>query len=152
MKSERENSEVQDSDVAAAVAEIAAVYESQGWYNPVETEKIIRPLVPGHEAAHQRSIEKSDELFGAAVVYVLEVEKEVREMQIAKRFRTDKGPNYEYMLQGNASPNPLYVDLSEAEFKRSQLLNDLDELKQRIIEVAGSFQSVIMDIEATKAD
>jgi hypothetical protein len=101
-------------------------------------------------AAESRAKELAKQAhFNEAVRVITELEQEVAAMHISNRFSTTKTPNFDMMV---GIPNPNMKNLTEAEFKRRTLLNDLQALKSKIALIAANVEDIVMDIEATKID
>lgn len=73
-------------------------------------------------------------------------------MPIAQRFRKDKKPDLSMVAGGQGQFLPHVLELSEAEFKRAQLMADLLSSKGKAMGVIGEIEGILMDIEATKRD
>ena len=103
------------------------------------------------DAAEKRASEVGERAFlNEAIKIISELEHEVRTMHIANRFSRIKKPS-----ESGYAPKPLnllWKDLTEDEYKRKQLLVDLEHLKQQILSATTGLKMVVMDIEATKTD
>ncbi len=84
-----------------------------------------------------------------ALKVIGEMIERVRTMKMPDRFRTDRTPNWDNALK---IPNPLAADFSEAEFKRFQLLADLQRVQQEMSTVFSGLCSVVLDIEVSSRE
>lgn len=106
----------------------------------------------------QSAVERADLLIQEAALskalqIIEQLEAEVATMPIASRFSaTKKMKESEYNLGGFRPMRSDYLEMTEAEFKRQQLLHDLRARKEKIIAEVGSLRDVIMDMEATKTE
>ncbi len=79
------------------------------------------------------------------------LEAEITEMPIAKRFKKDKKPDH----STDPSPgivHPSFANLSEAEYKRAQLMSDLIRVSSLALSLGHLVKGLVMDIEATKQE
>ena len=72
-------------------------------------------------------------------------------MPIAQRFRRGKKPDHSTSLSLGVV-NPSLADLSEADYKRAQLMFDLNRIISEAIRLGSSVKALVMDIEVTKKD
>jgi hypothetical protein len=108
---------------------------------------------PGLKAAEARVAKVQEEIRTNELIKAINaLIEEVRVMPIASRFSPNKRVGH---LLGDSNMNglnPAYRELSEAEFKRQQLISDLISTKDQALRAAADLGIVIMDIEATKAE
>lgn len=113
---------------------------------------LIIPLTPAYLAAKAKA-EKIAQFcrFNALVEQIEMLIDEVRTMPIAQRFSTEKKA---WSLLGGPPgvPSAEFKDLTEAEYKRQQLILDLSRIRNGIMQFEGRLHDVIMDMEATKLD
>lgn len=89
--------------------------------------------------------------FNESVAVVDALLEEVAAMNIAARFSRTKKV---WETAGGPPPetHPMLRDLSEADYKREQLLRDLRALRQSLVSKGAELRSIVMDMEATKTE
>ena len=103
------------------------------------------------EARARELVERAS--FNEAIVVIDELIAEVEKMDLPARFSAEKPAYGDPALGGMGEPEnlaPRFRGLTEAQYKRAQLLMHLESIKTEIIANIGSLHVVIMDIEATK--
>ena len=122
---------------------------------------LIRPENPGHDATEARTKELMEKAsVGGALSVIDELILEVEQMPIADRSKKtgkigEHIGHHDAHIEGDVRTdviNPAYKDLPEAEFKRQQLLSNLQKTRQQILNAVGGLENIVMDIEATKTD
>ena len=120
-------------------------------FNPTLREAQAREQNPTLNKAFQRKeVEKSTYL-EPVIDYFAALEQEILEMPIAQRYSTTHGPNFD-AIGGIGQVLPLYRNLTEAEYRRVDLLNQLNHARSRAMIVIGALEDLVMSIEATKKD
>lgn len=117
-------------------------------FNPSKDIAEARAANPALNAAYEKSETVTQKYIDPVVAFFDGLEREIVNMPIAERFRIDKEPD----LTGVTGINPLLHGLTEAEYKRAQLLNDLQATRLQTMLLAGHIQDLVMDMEATKAE
>lgn len=117
-------------------------------FSPEDVKEEARRHNPALDSAYRTAEQAKHDYLDPLIDYFGRLEQEVAGMTIARRFRIDKGPN----LEVDEMFNPLVRGLSEAEFKRAQLLSDLGILRSTAMGLVGRVEDLVMDIEATKTD
>ena len=117
-------------------------------FNPNKDIAEARAANPALNAAYEKSEVVTQKYIDPMVEFFDTLEKEITEMPIATRFRTDKEPD----LTGIYNINPLMRGLTEAEFKKAQLLGDLQVIRTRVMLLSGWIEGLVMDMEATKSE
>lgn len=119
-------------------------------FNPEQAEQYAMQN-PAYRGAKERANTLGDQFAQSGLDIIDTLLLEVEHMDIAGRFKTDDLPEH-VRHAGAGIVNPMYADLSEAEFKRTQLENDLLALRIKLIQLGGTLKDQIMDIEASKID
>src|SRR3989344_1510345 len=112
---------------------------------------LIRPENPHYDAAEARVHQLMERASVSEAMQVMdELEAEVRTMNIAERFNPEKliGRAVEGFEASGIAPDKRH--LTEAEYKREQLLANIRTLKGDLLRTIGGLETVVMDIEATK--
>jgi hypothetical protein len=117
-----------------------------------QAEQRARQGNPALDAALTRVEDEKRQYLEPIVEYFGRLEAEILGMPIAKRFRTDQTPNHMFAPGGEKSVLPHLVGLSEAEYKRAQLLADVRSLRAEAMILIGGVETVVMDMEATKVE
>ena len=121
-------------------------------FNPDQLVREARAASPALDTAYNRSEQEQQLYLSPVVAYFGRLEAEIADMPIASRFRTDKTPDHFVAVGNRGMVHPLYADLSEADYKRAQLLSDLRTLRTNALNLIGGVHSLVMDMEATKTE
>ncbi len=114
---------------------------------PDQFPPIVEITTPEMVAAKARAKELSEKVCLSETMAIIEgLEKEVADMHIANRFSKTKEVGSVYGVEFAVA------GLTEAEFKRRSLLNELKFLKDDLVVLASDVADIVMDIEATKTD
>ncbi len=122
---------------------------------------LIRPENPGHDAAEARTKELMEKAsVGGALSVIDELILEVEQMPIADRFKKTGNigehiGHHDAHIEGDVRANiinPAFKKLPGSEFKRQQLLANLQKTRQQILTAVAGLEGIVMDIEATKTD
>lgn len=113
-------------------------------------EALAAAIVPEFKA----SLARADELmaachFNEAIRVIDTLIKEAEDMKIASRFRAD------LLMKDKVLIHDLHPDLqemNEAEFKRAQLLRDLQKVRTAILDTIGQLHNIVLDMDATKIE
>jgi len=116
--------------------------------------RIVKPTCDTFANAQRRAQELAKQYQLGVSEIITSLMQEVETMPIASRFSTTRtiADNLETRIIPIHTINPILVHLTEAEFKRAQLILNLRELRTRIGSDSHRLMEVIMDIEATKAE
>lgn len=113
---------------------------------------LIPPIVPAHPEFVQAK-EKADALAEAFIASPVEIlnalTAEIEGMHIAGRFSRTRRVSENIFVGHDSLIN---TELTEEEHKRAQLLNDVRNVRSRLVILAGQLKDLIMDAEATKID
>ena len=90
--------------------------------------------------------------FNEAVVVIDLLTTEVTNMELASRFSKTRKPSESLHTEVIDSIAPRFMDLTEVEYKRAQLLENLKRIRAKIVHAVGELQFIVLDIEATKRD
>ena len=85
-----------------------------------------------------------------AIDIIEQLEREVATMAISSRFSREKIVSDSPYAKPNMVPT--LVGLTEEQFKRTQLLRDLNSIKNEIFKKISDIKTVVLDIEATKQE
>lgn len=121
-------------------------------FDPQESERRLRAENPEYSEARRRQDEEKQKYLEPIIQYFSKLEDEVINMPISSRFRTDKKPDFARGLTSEMNIMPWLTELSEAEYKRAQLKDDISQARQRAMALIGAIEVIVMDIEATKRD
>lgn len=121
-------------------------------FDPEKAEAEARKYNPAFDTARTRQESEKQKYLAPVIEYFGRLEEEIISMPIAQRFSRDHGLNF--TAGGTPEEQILlqYHNLSEAEYKRAQLLVDLRTLRGKAMNLIGGVEGLIMDMEATKLD
>ena len=120
-------------------------------FDPVGQLAQARKDNPALDAAYNRAEEEKVKYLEPLVDYFARLEEEIANMPMAQRFSRKHGPNFDYDT-GRGIRSPLVGDLNEAEYKRTQLLFDVQRAKSMAMRLIGNLEGIILDMEAAKID
>ena len=119
-------------------------------FDPIKAEAEARKQNPAYDAARIRQEAEKQKYLAPVIEYFAKLEEEIATMPIAQRFRRDRKP--ELGSGVGTCYSPQVADLNEADFKRTQLLSDLQRTRSEAMNLIGSVEAIVMDMEATKLD
>lgn len=117
-----------------------------------QARQIAREANPSFDAACQRAEQEIQTYLEPVVNYFNRLEEEIKSMKIASRFRVDKAPVHERAMVVSGVLSPSLVGLSEADYKRAQLLSDLTHLRSRAMNLIIGVEYLVMDLQATSTE
>jgi hypothetical protein len=112
--------------------------------------QVDNPSLRAAEARARELVERAS--LNEAIRVIDELEQEVASMSIASRFRRDKIPSESPYWRASGFPNPVLRGLNEAEHKRTVLLLILAGLKNKMTNIVGEIEDMVINIEATKTE
>lgn len=121
-------------------------------FDPERAKAEARRQNPALDAAYTRQEAEKQRYLEPVIMYFSRLEEEILGMPIARRFRRDRRPNFTLAGIVEGSVLPQFRNLSEADYKRAQLLIDLQAARTKAMGLIGEIESIVMDMEATKLD
>jgi len=120
-------------------------------FNPAKAEAEARAAQPSLDAVMNRAEGVANTYVDPLILFFGELKREIEEMPIAERFSREKKPQH-FMSLRSETMLPGVAELSEADYKRFQLLSDLMSIRGEALSFVAQIQSLVMDIEAAKID
>lgn len=114
---------------------------------------VIEVKTPEFAQARKKAEDAYERFLDSGSKILNKLDAEVQVMTIASRFSSTKLMTLNALREGEKDQiEVLYPNLTEDEYKRKQLLDDLSKIRQEHLALAMRLTTLVMDIEATKTE